>query len=321
MKIPWKKCIIKRSILNTTYYKVNELDNTFKNIKIDLHMHTTVSDGSDTPVEIIDHVKEAGIRLFSVTDHDAIKGCGIVRGTLSEGDPKFVTGVEFSTKDEQGKYHILGYHYNPQSEAIINTVEKGHGLRMKKIVGRLDFLKSEFGFAFPDEEIEKLLALDNPGKPHIGNLMVKYGYAESKDIAIKEYINKVHYRSEYIRPEEAIEGILGAGGIPVLAHPFFGSGDELILDQDMENRLKRLMEYGLLGVEAFYSGFSPKLKDEMLAMAEKYDLYVTAGSDYHGTNKMVILGDTGFEEGTRMPEGMKRFLSVISEDTDHSGIQ
>ncbi len=287
------------------------MSDIFQNKKIDLHMHTTVSDGSDTPVELISKVKKTGIRLFSVTDHDAVKGCGIVSEALAEGDPDFITGVEFSTKDGQGKYHILGYNYDPGSQAIHDTVEKGHGLRMKKVIGRLDLLKNEFGFDFPDEEIQTLLKLDNPGKPHIGNMMVKYGYAESKDKAINDYINKLHYKSEYIRPEEAIEGILNAGGIPVLAHPVYGSGDDLILGQDIEDRVKRLMEFGIKGLEAFYSGFSPKMTNDMLALARSYDLYVTAGSDYHGTNKTVILGDTGLTDDTELPDGMKRFLSDI----------
>lgn len=287
-------------------------DNAYPGANIDLHIHTTISDGSDTPAELIKKVKETGIKLFSVTDHDAVKGCGIVMESLTEDDPDYITGVEFSTKDEHGKYHILGYNYNPHSESVLNVVEKGHSLRMKKVTGRLEVLGSEFGFVFPEEEIEQLLKLDNPGKPHIGNLMVKYGYAESKNEAIDNYINKLHYKSEYIRPEEAIKGILDAGGIPVLAHPFFGSGDELIMGTDMEDRIKRLMEYGLMGVEAFYSGFSPKLINQMLAMSEKYRLYVTAGSDYHGTNKTVILGDTGFEEGMEIPAGLKRFLSDIN---------
>lgn len=288
-------------------------NSVFKGGKIDLHLHTTVSDGSDTPKELIGRVKEAGIGLFAVTDHDAVKGCGIVLESLEEGDPVFITGAEFSTRDEKGKYHILGYNYDPQLAPIRDVVEKGHGLRMKKVMARLDFIKSEFGFAFPDEEIQKLLKLDNPGKPHIGNLMVKYGYAETKETAIDEYINKLHCKNEYIRPEDAIKGILDAGGIPVLAHPFFGSGDELILGAEMEERLKRLMEYGLRGVEAFYSGFSPKLTNEMLALADRYDLYVTAGSDYHGTNKTVILGDTGLKDDTEFPEGLKRFLSAIGK--------
>ncbi|MBQ7480487.1 MAG: PHP domain-containing protein [Lachnospiraceae bacterium] len=286
-------------------------NNIYNGTKIDLHLHTRVSDGSDTPEELIGKVKEAGIELFAVTDHDAVKGCGIVQEALKEGDPLFVTGAEFSTRDDLGKYHILGYHYDPQSKAILDLVEKGHSLRMKKVTGRLEFIKSEFGFTFPEEEIQKLLTLDNPGKPHIGNLMVKYGYAESKEVAINEYINKLHYKEEYVKPEEAIEGILGAGGIPVLAHPFFGSGDELILGNDMDERLKRLMGFGLQGVEAFYSGFSNKFINQMLGLSEKYNLYVTAGSDYHGTNKLVILGDTGLLEGMEPPAGLLRFYSAI----------
>ena len=279
--------------------------------KTDLHLHTTVSDGSDTPTELISRVKEAGIKLFSVTDHDAVKGCGLVMESLAKGDPDFITGVEFSTRDEQGKYHILGYNYDLHSQAVLDTVEKGHSLRMKKVMKRLDFLKTEFGFVFPEEEIQQLLRLDNPGKPHIGNMMVKYGYAKSKDKAIDDYINKLHNKSEYIRPEEAIKGIRDAGGIPVLAHPVYGSGGELIMGQDIEDRIKRLTELGIMGVEAFYSGFSPKMTRLMLDLAHRYDLYVTAGSDYHGTNKAVVLGDTGLDDTRELPDGMKRFLSDI----------
>lgn len=274
-------------------------------------MHTNVSDGSDTPAEIIEKVREAGITIFSVSDHDAVKGCGIVRELLGPDDPQFIAGSEFSCKDELGKYHILGYHYDPEAPAMKELVEKGHGFRMKKVLARLDFIKNEFGFVFPEEEIEALLALDNPGKPHIGNLMAKYGYAESKDVAITQYINQFHAKSNYVRPEEAIAGILGSGGIPVLAHPPFGSGDQLILGEEMEARLKRLMDFGLQGLEAFYSGYTPKLQNEMLSLAEKNNLYITAGSDYHGRNKLVILGDTGIDENTVIPEGMERFLDAV----------
>lgn len=277
---------------------------------IDLHMHTTVSDGSDTPEEIADRVRDAGIAVFSVTDHDAIKGCRRVRSRLKAGDPAFICGVEFSCKDEEGQYHILGYAYDPESEPIRDTVQKGHDLRMKKVKARLDFIKDEFGFDFPPEEIDRLLAMDNPGKPHIGNLMVQYGYVASKEIAIDDYIDRLHFRSEYVRPEEAIAGILGSGGIPVLAHPFYGSGNQLIIGDDMEARLKRLIGCGLRGVEAFYSGFTPKLTAEMLRLAERYDLYVTAGSDYHGRNKLIALGDTGMTPGAPLVPGMARFFEA-----------
>ena len=182
---------------------------------------------------------------------------------------------------------------------------------MKKVTERLDFLKSEFGFCFKQEDINDLLSLDNPGKPHIGNLMVKYGFAASKESAIDDYINRIHFKSEYVRPGEAISGIRVAGGIPVLAHPFYGSGDELIVGKDMEERLERLIKFGLRGIEAFYSGFSDKLQKAALSLAKEYDLLVTAGSDYHGKNKLVRLGDTGLTGEEDLPERLRLFLSVF----------
>ena len=276
--------------------------------KIDLHLHTVISDGTDTPEELLAKVREKGYELFSVTDHDAIKGGLLLREVLTGDDPRFITGVEFSCKDEEGKYHILGYGYDPHAESIRDVVKLGHGYRMKKVRARIAFLEEQFGFHFPENELEELIALDNPGKPHIGNLMVRLGYAKSKEEAITKYINQAHFRNEYVRPEEAIRGILGAGGIPVLAHPSYGSGDQIIVGGEMERRLTKLIGFGLQGVEAFYSGFTKKLEAEMLQFAERFDLYVTAGSDYHGKNKLITLGDTNFTDGTTVPEGMRRFL-------------
>lgn len=285
--------------------------------KIDLHMHTTVSDGTDTPEEIIARVREVGIRLFSVTDHDAVKAGRIIPPLLTEGDPAFLTGAEFSCRDENGKYHILGYGYDPDAEPIRELVESGHRLRIGKVTARLGFLAERFGFSFPKEELNALFSLDNPGKPHIGNLMVKYGYARTKEEAIKEYINQIRFRNEYVRPEDAISAILGAGGIPVLAHPVYGDGDQLILGEEMDERLRHLMGFGLQGLEGFYSGFTPRMSRDMLSYAERYGLYITAGSDYHGTNKMVLLGDTGLGEPDEWPDGLRRFLRDVRKEGCH----
>ena len=281
--------------------------------KIDLHLHSTVSDGTDTPAELLAKVRSAGLELFALTDHDAFKGCAAVRALRKEGDPAFLNGVEFSCQDGTGKYHILGYAFDPKTEPIRRVVETGHGFRMTKALARLDFLASRFGFRFPKEEVRALLALDNPGKPHIGNLMVKYGYAKSKELAIRKYVDQLKFEAGYVAPEEAISGILGSGGIPVLAHPVFGSGEELILGEELDRRIRRLADCGLAGVEAFYSGFSAEQRDEVLSLAEKYGLYVTAGSDYHGNNKQVVLGDTGLGAASGRPEGLRRFLETVLE--------
>ena len=279
-------------------------------MQIDLHMHSNVSDGTDTPAQILEKVKQAGIGLFSLTDHDAIKGSREIMSLLREGDPAFIPGVEFSCQDELGKYHILGLAYDPGAVSIQAVVDLGHEYRMRKVRGRMAKLTEEFGLVFPEEEVVKLLNYDNPGKPHIGNLMVKLGYAESKEQAIREIINKVHFKGEYVRPEEAIRGILDADGIPVLAHPSYGSGDQLIFGEEMEERIQRLIGFGLQGLEVFYSGFTPRIREELLTYADRYGLYITAGSDYHGRNKLIAMGDTGLA-GQEFPEGLKRFLEKV----------
>ena len=280
--------------------------------RIDLHMHSTVSDGTDSPAEILALVREAGLSVFSLTDHDAVKGCGEIRALLRPGDPRLICGAEFSCRDRHGKYHILGYGFDPDSTPIRDLLQLGCRYRMEKLQERLDFLEETFGFTFPEEDVQALKALDNPGKPHIAALMVKMGYAGSVKDAIVGFINKKPPEDKYVRPEEAIRAILAGGGIPVLAHPAFGSGEELIIGEDLDRRLQALIAFGLQGVEACYSGFTPRLRLQALILAEKYHLYVTAGSDYHGTNKLVALGNIGLHQTVQaVPPGLKRFLADV----------
>ena len=279
-------------------------------MKVDLHMHSNVSDGTDSPAEILEKVKTAGLEIFSLTDHDAIKGCLAIRRILQDGDPVFIPGVEFSCRDELGKYHILGYGYNVESGAMPEFVESSHNVRMEKLEARLEYLKTDLGIVFPEEEYKQLYSLDNPGKPHIANLMVKYGYAETKEQAFSDVLNHLPVLTVYIRPEQAIEAILEGGGIPILAHPSYGDGDQLVLGKEMEERICRLMEFGLKGLEAFYSGFTPQIRNEILDFADRYDMFVSAGSDYHGANKMIELGDTGLDES----EGRKERLAVLLKE-------
>ncbi|MBE5958024.1 MAG: PHP domain-containing protein [Lachnospiraceae bacterium] len=279
--------------------------------KVDFHMHTIASDGTDSPTELLLKVKEAGLDLFAITDHDTSLGCIEMIKTLGCDDPKFVSGIEFSCQDENGKYHILGYNYDLYCDAIQDTINLGHQYRMEKLYARLDFLNKTYGFIFSDEDIENLLKNHNPGKPHIGNMMVKYGFAKSKDEAITQYINNCTYKSQYISPRRAIQAILDSKGIPVLAHPFYGNGEQLIVGKEMEERLNRLIKMGLKGVEAYYSGFSNKLQNQMIVYANKYNLYITAGSDYHGRNKLVQLGDTNLNNIQEGDEAIRRFIQAL----------
>jgi hypothetical protein len=279
-------------------------------LKLDLHIHSTVSDGTDTPAEILERVKGLGLTHFALTDHDAIKGCAAIKDLLQEGDPTFIYGAEFSCEDAFGKYHILGYGYDLAATSIQNLVHTCHQYRINKVQRRLDWLLSECKISFPEEALVSLFALSNPGKPHIANMMLQYGYADSKAEAFN-LLNRFKEKEKRIPPEVAIEAILGANGIPILAHPSYGSGAELIVGEEMERRITRLMGCGLKGIEAFYSGFSQTLQNELLSLADRYALYLTAGSDYHGTNKLVLLGDTNLDTITDYPAGLRRFLTDV----------
>lgn len=281
--------------------------------KIDLHMHSTVSDGTDTPPELLQKVRQAGIRIFALTDHDAIEGYRMIMDSRGPEDPLPLSGVEFSCEDSQGKYHILGYHFDPDGDSIRRVVALGHQFREEKLVKRLAHLKTAFGFTFPEEDVQALFALRNPGKPHIANLMVRMGYAENKEHAFRAFLNTVEFPDEHVRPEQAIDGILRSGGIPVLAHPVFGSGDELIIGEALDRRVRRLMDFGLRGLEGFYSAYTPRLRKEVLVLAERYDLLVTAGSDYHGKNKLFTLGNIALDPAHEIPAGLRRFLEQTVE--------
>ena len=276
---------------------------------IDLHMHTAVSDGTDSPAELLARVKEAGIAYFSVTDHDALRACAEIASLLGPDDPRFISGAEFSCRDALGKYHILGYRYDPEAEPSRAVIETGHRYRLKTLRQRPGFLYTELHMPCSEEDERARFALPNPGKPHIANLMVRYGYAPDRNAAIRDYLDLLEIPDDYVRPEEAIRGILGAGGIPVLAHPCYGDGDQLILGDELDARVRRLMDFGLRGLEAHYSGFTPRICHDLLALAERCGLYVTAGSDYHGKNKLIALGDTGIIEPDLRTEGLRRFLA------------
>ncbi|MBQ6271953.1 MAG: PHP domain-containing protein [Clostridiales bacterium] len=279
--------------------------------RIDLHMHTTISDGTDTPEELLSVVKSAGITHFSITDHDAVAGAKIMMDLLSPGDPLFIPGVEFSCKDDLGKYHILGYGFDPSSPSILKVVEKGHENRMTEVRARIKALKEERSIVFPKEENEKLMALPNPGKPHIGNLMVKYGYAESRKDAITGIINKLSVKSLDLAPEKVIDAIKNAGGVSVLAHPAFGSGTQKIFGKELESRVDHLIAMGLQGIEAYYSTFTKEIRDEVLLIAEKRGLLITCGSDYHGNNKTVRPGEIGTDSPDDYVQMISAFLKAV----------
>ena len=261
--------------------------------RIDLHMHSTFSDGTDTPEMLLENVKAKGLGLFALTDHDTYAGCIEMRKHLKEGDPHFVNGVEFSTKDAKGKYHVVGLGFDLNSKYMYEMTETFHQIRVNKAKNRIAFLRSEMGVKISEEEEAWILSQNNPGKPHIGRVLVDNGYATDVSEAIRKYVVKYKEVEREMTPEEAIETILRSGGIPVLAHVPLGDGGQSLTDAEVEERIVRFKKLGLLGVEGFYSDYTEHDTDLMLSLASKYSLYVSAASDYHGKNKKIGIGEVG----------------------------
>ena len=279
--------------------------------KVDLHIHSTASDGTDSPATILDKIRAGGYTHFSLTDHDTFKGALEIKNLLSEGDPAFVMGAEFSCEDETGKYHILAYGYDIADPSITWLVETSHGYRVERVKRRLEVLKSACGFSLTEAERQELFSRNNPGKPHIAEYMIKYGYATTINEAFENYLNKFDAKGDHIRPMDAVRAITEAGGVAVLAHAPFGSGSQRLSTEEVERRLTHLIPVGLRGIEGFYSKYTPELQRDTLSLAEKYDLYVTAGSDYHGIRKKVMPGDTHLESVSELPRGLTAFLKDL----------
>ena len=279
---------------------------------LDLHMHTTSSDGTDGPEELLDKLTGLGFRTFSVTDHDTYECCEKLPPLLADRPGiRFTLGVEFSCKDPLGKYHILGYHFDPAAASMRQIVEEAHDNRVFKVLARLRFLRENFHFEFSHDELDELMAHPNPGKPHIGNLMVKKGYAPDRTTAINDFINLYHGKTRYLAPDHAIQAILSGGGIPVLAHPIFGDGGQDLGPEELTERIDRLRGFGLAGLECYYSRNTKEQTDMLLALANERGMYATAGSDYHGKNKTVALGSTGLAEEAEPHPCFEKFIGEV----------
>ena len=260
--------------------------------KVDLHIHTTASDGADTPGELAAKVAAAGLELFSVTDHDTVDGALEMEKFVPDG-VKYIRGVEFSCLSPGGKCHILGYGYDPDHPAFRAALAEGRRLRMEKLDRRLEQLKIDHGIVLTDAERTWLLSRNSPGKPHLGRIIRDRGLAPDLDSAIRGFIRDVPGRDR-IEAQTAIGAITAAGGCPVWAHPLGGEGEKRLSSEKFENLLETLCGYGLRGLECRYSRYGRKESDFLLGHAAQRGLIATCGSDYHGTNKKDIeLGQIG----------------------------
>lgn len=257
---------------------------------IDLHIHTNASDGTDSPQNLLWNIQKAGINTFAITDHDTIKGSLAMKRIIPAGI-KFIQGIEFSCRTKSGhKCHVLGLNYDENNLDFQNALRTGDDLRHEKFHRRIELLRSEFGITFTQEELDSLLNTPSTGKPHLANMLVEKGLANNRQEAITNYIDKCRTGIDRISAELAIRAILSSGGLPVWAHPLGGEGEPELSERTFRIIINELIACGLKGLECWYSKYKPHKCDWLTKEAERRGLFISGGSDYHGTNKLIPLG-------------------------------
>ncbi len=264
---------------------------------IDLHIHSSASDGTLAPEEILTRAARLGLGAISITDHDTVAGC---RRALTSPMPPalhFLTGVEISSQPPgqfrlPGSLHILGYGIDISDSDLLSaldTLQDARRQRLPKMIARLRRL----GFDISDAEIRRAVGSGQPGRPHLARALVQKGLVKSIDEAFDRYLgnSRPAYVQKYRLPwRQTIDVIRGAGGIAVLAHPGL---IPLSSQSDLEALVQRLVEAGLGGIECYYPQHSAEATARYRRMARERNLVVTGGTDFHGDQSAGIQIGTG----------------------------
>ncbi len=253
---------------------------------VDFHIHSIVSDGSDTIPALYQKVKHSKIHTFSVTDHDRIEGTLEMDQYLTNDDSvTHIRGIEFSCITSVKKCHILGYDFHLDTPEFLDTLNLGIRLRSEKTARRIDYWKNELGIELTKEEADWLYSIKSPGRPHFGQIIVNRGLAPDLKTAIQQYVAPCKVGNDRIDASTAVSAILHAGGVSVWAHPLGGEGENRLSREEFYLQLDCLIKSGIQGLECYYSRYSGEDINFLIQEARKHNLLISGGSDYHGDNK------------------------------------
>lgn len=260
--------------------------------RIDLHVHSTESDGSFTPTELVTHALEKGLVAMALTDHDTTSGLAEAISAAKDSPLEIVSGIEFSTQYDQLEIHILGLDLAYDNPSFQEQIIKFQNQREKRNEQMCEKLQAQ-GISIT---YEKLLASSPYAvitRSHFATYLLEHKYVNSSKEAFERYIGD-HARCFVPRkkasPKEAIDLILEANGIPILAHPLLYH----ISTKNLTNLVGNLKQSGLVGIEAIYSSHSPSQEREVRALAKEFDLKISGGSDFHGLAKPNLDLGTGY---------------------------
>lgn len=255
---------------------------------IDLHVHSNISDGTLSPSQVVDLAVNAGLKAIALTDHDTIHGIpealAQAKRYQQEGvNFTLIPGVELSVGYKKKDVHILGLFIDYHNEAflsLLHNMVNEREERNRKMVA--NFQKADIAITMEELKEESLDAVIT--RAHFAKLLVRKGYVSSTKEAFEKYLDEegpYYVNRRYITPEQAVEAILQANGVPILAHPMLYE----LPEEELEQLVSRLKGHGLQGIETIYSTYSPLEEQKVRDLAVKYQLKITGGSDFHGEVK------------------------------------
>jgi 3',5'-nucleoside bisphosphate phosphatase len=259
-------------------------------MKVDLHTHTTASDGIDPPEQVVNRAFERGIHTIAITDHDTTDGIEeALKAAESMDGMEVIPGIEISTLYNGQDIHILGYFIDYKDNIFQEKLKELQEVRKKRNIMMVEKLK-ELGIEITLEEVNKRKKHKggNIGRPHMAEVMIEKGYVSSLREAMDKYLGrgkKAYVTPPRISPFEAVDIIKQAKGVPIVAHPGLYNDPDLIL---------KLINYGIAGIEVYHSDHEKEVEDLYLKMAEDHNVLKTSGSDYHGErNGQIFHGEIG----------------------------
>ena len=250
--------------------------------RVDLHLHTTVSDGALRPADLVKAAALIGIRIMAVTDHDSVDGIHEAQDAASGLPIEVIPGIELSATLDGDEIHVLGYLLDVGDRRLqqaLCQLQDGRVTRARAMVERL----GELGCPLDWDRVRAIAQGSSVGRPHIASALVERGYVGSVNEAFSRFLKRGgpgYVEGQKLLPQEAVNLIRAARGVPSLAHPIIVGVNDYRLD--LPRLLPAMAEAGLEGIEAYYKGYTPEITASLLAIADRHRLVPTGGSDFHG---------------------------------------
>lgn len=274
--------------------------------RVDLHTHSTASDGELDPAELIQLAVQRGLSTIALTDHDTAAGLDAAIQAARGFNFELIPGVELSADVPHNEVHVLGYYMDwhlPHFQDMLSKFREGRYGRAEKMVQKLAALGAPISF----ERVKEIAGDASIGRPHVAQALLEAGHIATVTEAFDRYIGRngpAYVERFRLTPEDAVELILSSGGVPVIAHP-----------REVTNFVEPMVRAGMLGIEVHYGMYDDQTIQSLSHIARQYGLLGTGGSDFHGLNKMAHMSGLGdVHVPPEVVEKLKRLAAQVRKE-------